>query len=248
MLVAKPILDGYLTLVWEGFTNSNMNVDNQFEELYRQLVDENRDQYQDADDADENEDLENEQGDVHLFLEDIAKDRECPLESSGSDSESTSDSSNSSGRNTSETFDSDEQDDFDDLDDDNPGHTKQHALVSVTMPQEIGGGKINFYRGGDFYAICSECDHGKRCRKVRTAKYSKTKRGQGRPLGYLCAWLARGDEHSCAIEHKLLVGKIPYADREYFRALLHSVPGAQELFEYERKKLDDEFEEPEECP
>ena len=76
----------------------------------------------------------------------------------------------------------------------------------------VGGGKVTFYPGnmsspnGFFEAVCGDPRHGCRCRKTRVAveapEGSKKFLSQGRPLGFLVAWLdahelaENRDEHS----------------------------------------------------
>ena len=67
--------------------------------------------------------------------------------------------------------------------------------VSLDVP----GGAITWYMSSNLcYAYCDHEDHGGRnaCRKVRTMNPGR-KMGQGKPLGFLLAWLWAGHEPEC---------------------------------------------------
>ena len=125
---------------------------------------------------------------------------------------------------------------------------KSEALYVFNLPPHIGEGSIVVYKNGEIYALCHEFGHSRRCRKSRSHNGNKRKPQQGRPLGYLMAFLMCGDEHVCGSSHKSLCKTMSFADREYARAVLASLPDSQPLFCYERDKLDDESDEPFRCP
>jgi len=90
----------------------------------------------------------------------------------------------------------------------------------------------------DFYAICTA--HG--CRLTRRCTASASKPAQGRPLGYLTAWLLRGllcdsrDEHMDAEQRR----GIPHTERADARQWLALQPGGANLLRLERQPRDGE--------
>ena len=67
----------------------------------------------------------------------------------------------------------------------------------------VTGGKLTFYTGARDTNLVAECGHicHGRCVKTKTMKgpaaHLVSKKGQGRPAGYLAAWLAKGLSPGC---------------------------------------------------
>ena len=67
----------------------------------------------------------------------------------------------------------------------------------------VTGGKLTFYTGARDTNLVAECGHicHGRCVKTKTMKgpaaHLVSKKGQGRPAGYLAAWLAKGLSPCC---------------------------------------------------
>ena len=110
------------------------------------------------------------------------------------------------------------------------------ALASVAVP----GGYISMYRDiakDELYvrAVC-ECGHGKNCRKARTLEISKrSKRAQGRPCGFLTAWLAAGMEPLVGDEyrHKWRT-RLTRAERVHGRRVFEAAEGSEAILDRER--------------
>eukprot|EP00971_Amphidinium_carterae_P349117 6490853-Amphidinium_carterae.1 len=83
-------------------------------------------------------------------------------------------------------------------------------------------------------SLYAHCSRHKNCRKVRTTKAGTRRPGQGRPLGYLVAWLVASDLQIglSAGEHEHYVPTL--ADRKEARALLRSMNGSDWLLNLER--------------
>ena len=99
----------------------------------------------------------------------------------------------------------------------------------------------------NFYATCKNLHHG-RCVASRSAHEGR-KPAQGRPLGFLAAWIAKGDSCSDQVQHKKL--QPSQADRLAARCDLAKPEQADLLPEFlakERPRRADEAEEPEGCP
>lgn len=111
-------------------------------------------------------------------------------------------------------------------------------LVGAIRITEIGDRR-------ELYATCPcSAKHGV-CIKTRTANAGRRK-GQGRPLGYLGAWLqaaARGDMATKADHMKFMPS---LAERRMARAAIARLPEAQRFFDFERSRGEDEASEPEE--
>jgi hypothetical protein len=116
------------------------------------------------------------------------------------------------------------------------------ALASVLIP---GCGRIAFYASGDFYALCNDPmhtmdhfgGHTNHCNRARTSRPGRA-RHQGRPLGFLMAWLVHAVEFVESYEHKPF--KPSFAQRRAARTALRLIPGSLALFHHERGKRDDE--------
>lgn len=101
-----------------------------------------------------------------------------------------------------------------------PGRRK-HATVTLHMP----GGSVSFYESkGAFEAVCENIAHG-RCVVTRTCKgrgvaSTGFPRG-GRPVGFLAAWLARGELLATKEDHWAAgVFEIPQHEREAVRTAI----------------------------
>lgn len=111
----------------------------------------------------------------------------------------------------------------------------------------VPGGEIIFYpQSNRFAAHCEHEQHGV-CRRMKTASAGIPGSAQGRPLGYLMAWLADNayDTHD---DHLACTHFIGLPERIQGRELLKTVPGCEALFAKERPLWPDEEEEPSECP
>ena len=96
-----------------------------------------------------------------------------------------------------------------------------------------------------FYAVCPwDVAHGK-CRRSRTADKT-SKKAQGRPLGYLAAWLMASGEYANNQAHGDF--KPTHDERRVARATLAGQRHADTFFKFERSPRTSEDEEPEGCP
>jgi hypothetical protein len=110
-----------------------------------------------------------------------------------------------------------------------------------------GNGDLRFYGSkAETYDVCKDPTHKDvKCLRVRTVKPSirttPAALGQGRPLGYLCAWLT----HDCetGVEHRAFVPS--FEDRAVSRLMLKEDPASVALLLEERPRRDDEESEPE---
>lgn len=118
-------------------------------------------------------------------------------------------------------------------------------------------GKITWYRkDGRFEAVCRQhqlegSGEGCMCRMTRTSRPSERKAAQGRPLGFLGAWLAAAQSHQDRDSHRSkmwLATGIARQQRVAARACLRQLPGGAELLSCERPKADSEDSEPEGMP
>ena len=97
-----------------------------------------------------------------------------------------------------------------------------------------------------------------RCEKCRADRLScgsehPNRRGQGRPIGFLVAWLLEGDELHSKADHgrdckEQLSGIGGWEARVYARDWAKTLPGMDAVFAVERAKYDDEESEPETIP
>ena len=143
-----------------------------------------------------------------------------PTPSPSSSSPSTSECSGSSGESGSSSSDSADEDPagpslvvpFDD-----------NSRVGVIRMTNIMGRQ-------EFYAVCSNKAH-KACVKTKTAR-AGPKKGQGRPLGFLSAWLRGGAACGSKADHFKCVPTL--AQRQEGRALLAVMDGSADFFGFER--------------
>ena len=93
----------------------------------------------------------------------------------------------------------------------------------------------------NFEAKCMFAGHG-RCSLTRTSEEG-AKKGQGRPLGLLAAWMLDPECHAQSKESRKWE-RPSFEARMLARFLLQSERGAEELFKKERKPYLDEGEGP----
>lgn len=127
------------------------------------------------------------------------------------------------------------------------------ADTSMVLPN---GGVISFYRStGNFQATCA-CDRhtpANSCRLTRTHKPSQamSRKGQGRPLGLMAAWLLSCETFGSSSEHKDAWGLNFAKDRNRRRdgrAALKACPGYAALAAHERPSGAGSDSEPEDIP
>lgn len=95
-------------------------------------------------------------------------------------------------------------------------------------------GEIRYYaRIRRFAAWCHNEAHGRRCRREKVA-YEGRGGGQGRPLGLLMAWLARGDDHATSRDHMDLELLIDFESRQIGRQALQAMEGSEAMLAKER--------------
>ena len=103
-------------------------------------------------------------------------------------------------------------------------------------------GELRFYpRTSEVHAFCRNPRHAPDCRKSRTTKGGR-KRGQGRCLGYLVAWLHDHENHASRFAHTQAI--ITRAMREDGRRRLKEAEGWAAFAECERALAPSEPEEP----
>lgn len=112
-----------------------------------------------------------------------------------------------------------------------PGGVEDAALVAHGVKVVFEEGFITYYGGAhnDFYAACSR--HG--CRVTRTSTARASKPAQGRPLGFLTAWLqspCRSTREHCSPAAKVF----SYEERLAARRRFAEKPGARLLLALER--------------
>ena len=113
---------------------------------------------------------------------------------------------------------------------------------------EFEHGRIRFYEGQGMVATCLR--HGRHCRMTRQVTASRVagREGQGRPLGMLAAWVARGTlpEFDSMELHVGMVKYGPLPDHEERRLARESLAGLPDLDWFlgmERPRRDDEEDE-----
>ena len=100
--------------------------------------------------------------------------------------------------------------------------------------------KTDFLGRKEFYAVCGVASHGS-CIKTKTAK-DGPKRGQGRPLGFLSAWLRCGP--ACANKAEHMPKKVSLEQRQAGRDMVMVSKNARTFLELEREQKLGEPEEP----
>lgn len=110
------------------------------------------------------------------------------------------------------------------------------------------GGTLAYYsKRNRFYAYCQEASHGKSCRLERTAHAGKRK-GQGRPVGLLMAWLQDGARHANQKDHVNSARGLGHAQRVAGRQHFETLASARELLMHEAGYVDGVRGEPDELP
>lgn len=107
------------------------------------------------------------------------------------------------------------------------------------------GGSITWYCYSDVF-VASGRHHGASCRKHRTSHPSDRRLAQGRPLGWMLAWLDSYADHGSAASHRQFVPSLEA--RIAARARLHGLDDAGPLMDRERLVREDEGPEPEANP
>ena len=112
---------------------------------------------------------------------------------------------------------------------------RQAALAVVFVP----GGKLTYYYSAKNAICTAECrnkSHG-RCVMTKTMRGRADKtnarlRGQGRPVGYLAAWLAKGAEYVSKAQHWAVENQPTFAERRAARDLVKAdeAVDARQLF------------------
>lgn len=106
----------------------------------------------------------------------------------------------------------------------------------------VPGGEIRYYSGiRRFAAWCHIEAHGRRCRREKVA-YGGRHGAQGRPLGFLMAWLATGENYEGQAEHMGYEIAIGFEARRVGRATLADIGGSEMLFAHERPAREGEDE------
>ena len=121
-----------------------------------------------------------------------------------------------------------------------PGLLRDRATCTLLVPNR---GTIRYYeKSQSMVAFCDRCAGD--CRKSRTVKANAQRPSQGRPLGFLLAWLEAAEEYGGrAADHNVLclpLHAARVAARNDCRALL----GYDVLAGKERRRADGEAEEP----
>ena len=130
-----------------------------------------------------------------------------------------------------------------------PPRGRKPAASTFFVP---GGKLVGYATGNIIVAECSCAAHGK-CIKEKTVNPSnwRSRERQGRPIGYLGAWLAKGLHNDTKADHWREAMEPTLADRNAFRAWLKTHSDNADvvgLLGFERAKRDDEESEPEHVP
>jgi hypothetical protein len=125
------------------------------------------------------------------------------------------------------------------------GPARRHGerVAALCVATLVGYGKISYYPAGQYFeAVCCNPMHGKRCVLKRMNKAHGTRLWQGRPLGFLTAWLVEGPQINAKHDHTVFK---PTYDQRSIARLIFSMddPSFAELGTHERKLRDNEFDE-----
>ena len=93
----------------------------------------------------------------------------------------------------------------------------------------------------ELYAVCGCKRHGS-CVNTKTCN-AGAKKGQGRPIGYLVAWLQAGCRHEGKDQH--MPHEVTHEDRVRARHFFYTLPGSIDFLNTERLPYDGEGSEPE---
>ena len=111
------------------------------------------------------------------------------------------------------------------------------ALATCSMP----GGRVSFHVSkGSFEAVCNNPNHGPgRCVLTRVARSKRLLgglRGGGRPLGFLCCWLAKGEHLADRRDHRDSgFWSFSFEERSAARAALAATEAGRALLACERE-------------
>ena len=120
----------------------------------------------------------------------------------------------------------------------------------IVVPVDDAGSTITLYRNSSFVvAHCRLEHHGRMCRLTRTCVPSDAPRreGQGRPLGLMAAWLAKGSDFPDSASRVRWCNPA-LAERRQARRALAEMPATAALFEAERGRRESEHSEPDDVP
>lgn len=127
---------------------------------------------------------------------------------------------------------------------------ERRARTAAEVTYYVPGGSIAFYPSkACFQAVC-ECGAHGRCVLTRTHRSRQSAASDmpigGRPVGFLAAWLARGEGCSDKTEHWSPDAMINSQEfRAQQRALIANTPGGRLLLSFERPAAPGEPDEPE---
>lgn len=111
----------------------------------------------------------------------------------------------------------------------------------LVLPDGIG--EVHFYPSQ--FSMCAFCRQHERCRKTKTTKPSQTNEGQGRPLGYLIAWLQLGKSEESHWSHvNACVPTLQQREEARTLFLMLDADKRAEWEGYERSKRENEPDEP----
>ena len=116
------------------------------------------------------------------------------------------------------------------------GGAKGAAIDAFDIP---GGGRIVYYRNGDFVAECPNKAHGKKCRLTRTSRPNPNKEAQGRPLGLMKGWLSMAYSGAFPNARQHVNNKMcfpRYPQRVQHRKDLVALPGSDCILKHERPR------------
>ena len=119
------------------------------------------------------------------------------------------------------------------------------SRIRAELALEVPGGVLRYYETTKlFTATCANPAHG-RCVLSRTSEAGRRK-AQGRPLGLLMSWLARGEDAGTKEEHwsKDLCLSPSATTRAEHREVLEGLIGSQDFLERERAQEAGESKEP----
>jgi uncharacterized C2H2 Zn-finger protein len=140
----------------------------------------------------------------------------------------------------------DDDDDLDSVDTDPLPPPVEGALLGRLAVRGLDGEVYAEIKGGrsEMYVRCPRCGVVRTRSFIRSAL--KVRKFQGRPLGYLAAWVLKGleDEFASAASHKHSDCFPTYEERLHNRMLLAAEPNADDFFGVERRQRKGEGLEP----
>lgn len=112
------------------------------------------------------------------------------------------------------------------------------------MIMSVPGGSIRYYpNSGRFSAFC-ECEAHSGAKVCRREKRIARTVGDGRPLGFLMAWLAHGHEFEDKESHLVAGAFFDWGTRKEHRDILRGLAGSAPFFEAELAPSDGQPDEP----